>query len=350
MKKIKMVSLGIAAMFVLAACSGQPAATTSASGTGTTTATTAGAATTAVNADAIIIRLGTATEPDGHYVKGAKIFEQKVEEYTNGKVDIQIFPSSTLGNERDLIEGLSLGTVEMTVSSTGPLPNFSKDFMVFDLPFIVTDRQKAYEVMDGPIGQEILASLEPIGVKALGFWENGFRNLSNSKKEVVVPADVTGMKIRTMENTVHMATFQLLGANPTPMAWSEVFTSLQQGTIDGQENPLIIFDTNKMQEAQKFLSMTGHFYSPAVMMISQDAFDSYPADVQEAIVKAEKEAREWERNYSQQMDKELGAKIAATGVKITEVDKALWQKACEPIYEQFKDQINPKYIDALLGR
>lgn len=344
MKKFIAMTLLIAMMVSLAACgSQQPAAP--APSTETPAEQPA-----APSGDVIVIRLGTATEPDGHYVRGAKLFEEKVEEYTNGKVDVQIFPSSQLGNERDLIEGLSLGTVEMTVSSTGPLPNFSKDFMVFDLPFIVTDREQAYEVMDGEIGQEILASLEPIGIKALGFWENGFRNLSNGKKEIVTPEDVKGMKIRTMENPIHIATFELLGAIPTPMAWGEVFTALQQGTIDGQENPLVIFNTNKLHEAQKYLSMTGHFYSPAVMMISKAAFDGYPADVQEAIIKAEKEARDWERAYSQQMDAELGTVIAGNGVTITEVDKALWQEACSPIYEKFSDQINPEYIDALLGK
>jgi len=343
MKKLIAMTLLIAMMVSLAACgSQQPAApATPAAPAETPTETPSG--------ETIVIRLGTATAPDGHYVKGAMLFEEKVEEYTNGQVDVQIFPSSQLGNERDLIEGLSLGTVEMTVSSTGPLPNFSKDFMVFDLPFIVTDREKAYEIMDGAIGQEILASLEPIGIKGLGFWENGFRNLSNGKREVVTPEDVKGLKIRTMENPIHMATFQLLGATPTPMAWGEVFTALQQGTIDGQENPLVIFDTNKLQEAQKYLSLTGHFYSPAVMMISKAAFESYPANVQEAIIKAEKEARDWERAYSQQMDEELGEVIAANGVKITEVDKAMWQEACSPIYDQFSDQINPKYIEALKG-
>lgn len=299
--------------------------------------------------DKIIIRLGTATEPDSHYIKGAEVFKAKVEEYTNGKVEVQLFPSSQLGNERDLVEGVSLGTVEMTVSSTGPLPNFSKEFMVFDLPFIITDRDKAYEVMDGEIGQEILASLEPKGIKALGFWENGFRHISNGKKEIKNPEDVSGLKLRTMENPVHIATFEYLGATATPMAWGEVFTALQQGTIDGQENPLIIFNTNKLHEVQKYLSLTGHFYSPSVCMINKAFFESLPDDVQEAIIKAEKEAREWERNFSKQQDEELVEIIKSNGVIVTEVDKSVWQESCKPIYEKFEAEINPKYIKALLG-
>lgn len=340
MKKVVSILLIIALTFSLVACGGNQ--TQQPSNTGNTGNTTTD--------EKIVIRLGTATEPDGSYVMGAKEFEKKVEEYTNGKVDVQIFPSSQLGNERDLIEGVSLGTLEMTVSSTGPLPNFSKDFQVFDLPYIVKDRESAYKVMDGEVGQKILGTLEPIGIKALGFWENGFRNLSNGKKEIVHPQDVAGLKIRTMENPVHIASFKQLGAIPTPMAWGEVFTALQQGTIDGQENPLIIFSTNKLNEAQKYLSLTGHFYSPAVMMINKAAFESYPQDVQEAIVKAEQEARAWERDFSKKSDEELVDKIKATGVTITEVDKAEWQEYLAPIYDQFRSEINPEYIDALLGK
>lgn len=297
----------------------------------------------------IIIRVGISIEPDSHYGMGVKEFARLVDEYTDGKAEVQLFASATLGNERDMIEGLSLGTLEMTVSSTGPLPGFSKDFQIFDLPYLVTDRDKAYEIMDGEIGKEILATLDPIGIKALGFWENGFRHLSNDKREVVVPEDIKGLKIRTMENPIQMSTFELLGAMPTPMAFSELFTALQQGTMDGQENPLVIFSTNKFSEAQDYLSLTGHVYSPSVMMIGKATFESYPQDIQDAILRAEEEARTWERNFSQQMDNELVESIRASGVTVTEVDLDLWKKACQPIYDQWKSEINPDYLKAFMG-
>lgn len=328
--------LMLAMIFALTAC-------------GTNTAPTPGPDADKPSDEKIVIRLGFSTEPDSHYGKGSAEFERLVEEYTNGKVDVQLFPSATLGNERDMIEGISLGTLEMCLSSTGPMPNFSKEFQVFDLPFIITDKDRAYEVMDGETGQQILASLEPLNIKGLGFWENGFRHISNSKKEIVHPTDMAGIKLRTMENPIHMATFQLLGAMPTPMAFSELFTALQQGTIDGQENPLVIFDTNKFSEAQDYLSLTGHVYSPSIMMISKSTFESYPQDVQDAILRAEKEARTWERNFCTQMDEELVDKIKAAGVKVTEVDKEEWKKACEPIYAQYEKEINPEYIKALTG-
>ncbi|AOY74975.1 TRAP transporter substrate-binding protein [Clostridium formicaceticum] len=294
-----------------------------------------------------VLRIGTTAAPDGHYVRGLEVFKEKVEEYSNNQVEVQIFHSSQLGNERDLVEGVALGTIEMAISSSGPLPNFSSDFMLFDLPFIITDRDKAYDVMDGAIGQEILATLEPSGIKALGFWENGFRHITNSAEPIVHPEDVRGMKVRTMENPIHIETFRHLGATATPMAWSEVFTALQQGVIDGQENPLVILETANVYEVQKNVSLTGHFYSPAVVMINQDLFNSFSPEIQEAILKAENEARDWQRDYSRSLDESLIETLRGRGMVVTEVDSAEWQQAVMPVYDKFTDQINADYIKAL---
>jgi TRAP-type transport system periplasmic protein len=304
----------------------------------------------AESAKPIILKVGTTAAPDGHYVAGLEEFKKRVEEYSGKKVEVQIFHSSQLGNERDLVEGVSLGTIEMALVSTGPLPNFSQEFLVLDLPFIISDKQKGYEFMDGEYGQQILGSLEPKGIKAFGFWENGFRHLTNSKKEVKKPSDVAGLKIRTMENTVHMESFKLLGANPTPMAWSEVFTALQQKTIDGQENPLMIIETAKVYEAQKYISLTGHFYSPCVLMMNKTLFEGFPQDVKDAILKAEKETRTWQRNYTAEKEATVVDKLKERGIVVTEVDKAEWQKAVEPVYAQFADKIKPEYIKALTGK
>lgn len=294
-----------------------------------------------------IMRIGTTTEPEGHYHKGLLQFKERVEKYTDNQVRVDIFLSSQLGNERDMIEGLSMGLLEGSLTSSAPLANFSSDFLLLDLPYIVTDREKAYKVMDGEVGQAILGTMKPKGVLALGFWENGFRQVTNSRRPIVHPADLKGLKIRTMENPIHQYTFEFFGATPTPMAWSEVFLALQQGTIDGQENPLVIIDTVKVYEVQKYISMTGHFYSPAVFMLSRQIFESYPKDIQDAILKAEKEARDWERAYSAQLDVDLEKSMAAKGVQFNNVDKAEWQKACAPIYDKFKDRINPAYIKAM---
>ena len=299
--------------------------------------------------DPIVLKIGMTTEIGGHYHSGAVHFKEQVEKYTDGRVRVDIFPSSQLGNERAMVEGVGMGFLEMCIVSTGPLPNFSPDFMIFDLPYIFKNRDEAFKAMDGEIGADILKSLEPMGIKALGFWENGFRHISNNKKSIIHPGDVKGMKIRTMENPIHQATFKTLGATPTPMAWGEVFVALQQGVIDGQENPLVIVYTTKLYEIQKHISLTGHFYSPAVFMISKQLFDGFPKDIQDAIVKAEKEARDYERQFSAQLDEQLVESLKNEGVAFADVDKDEWKNACAPVYDQFKSQINPKYLEALLG-
>jgi tripartite ATP-independent transporter DctP family solute receptor len=286
--------------------------------------------------------------PESHYHQGLLKFNELLRAKSNGRVELQIFHSAQLGSERDAIEGVSLGTVEMTLVSSAPLSGFSRKFLVFDLPFIIQDRQKAYAVFDGPIGQEILASLEPKGILGLGIWENGFRMLTNNKRPVVNPEDVRGMKIRLMENPVHMATFRHLGASPVPMPFGEVFTALQQGTVDGQENPLIIIHTSKFFEVQEHLALTGHFYSPAPLLINKAFFEGLPQDIQQIIRDAEKEARAWQRNFCIEMEKELVAKLEAAGMQITRPDIKAWQEATRPIYQQFEAEIGKEIIEALL--
>ncbi|MEW6662408.1 MAG: TRAP transporter substrate-binding protein [Bacillota bacterium] len=294
------------------------------------------------------IRVAHSITPESHYHKGLLKMDELLKAKSNGRVELQIFHSAQLGSERDVIEGVSLGTVEMTLVSTAPLANFSKKFMVFDLPFIIQDRQKAFAVFDGPMGKDIMSSLEPKGIIGLGFWENGFRMLTNSKQPVVNPEDVKGLKIRLMENPVHVATFKHLGAQPVPMPFGELFTALQQKTVDGQENPLIIIDTSKFYEVQKHLALTGHFYAPAALLINKKYFEGLPKDIQQIILEAEKEARAWERNYCIEMENSFVSKLEAAGMQVTRPDKKVWQEATKPIYQQFEAEIGKDIIEALL--
>lgn len=297
----------------------------------------------------VILKVGTTTAPDGHYVKGLEEFKQKLNEYSNGDIQLEIYPNSQLGNERDLVEGVSLGTIPMALVSTGPLPNFVPDFAVFDLPYLFKDAETAYKVLDGEVGTDILAQLEPKGIKGLGYWENGFRQLTNNKKEIKTPEDLKGLKIRTMENDIHMDTYKQYGANPTPMAWSEIFTALQQGTVDGQENPLAIIETAKVYEVQKYISLIGNFYSPCVLMMNKGLFDGLTQEQQEIIIKAADEAKVWEREYSQNYDKEAIEKLKAAGCVITEVDQSVWKDASQGTYKNFESKINQDYIKTILG-
>jgi len=303
----------------------------------------------ALAADKVVVRVAHTLAPDSHYNKGLIHLGELLEEKTGGQIELQIFHSAQLGSERDAVEGVAMGTLEMTLVSSAPLANFTDKFMVFNLPFIIRDRQKAYEWMDGPEGQKILESLLPKNMVGLGIWENGFRNLTNSKKAVKVPADMNGLKIRLMENPIHVSTFKTLGAYPVPMPFGELFTALQQKTVDGQENPLIIIYTSKFYEVQDYLTLTGHFYAPAVLIVNKDFWESTLSDEQrEIFVECEKEARQWEREYSINSEKEMAKKLKEEGMTVITPDKSLWVEAVKPVYKKFEDKIGKDVINSLI--
>ena len=282
------------------------------------------------------LKVGTTTAPDGHYVLGLVEMQKKLEELSGGKMTIDIYPNSALGGESDMMDAVSNGTQDMVLSSTGPIPSFSnatKRWSTLDLPYLFKDREQAYKVLDGKIGEALLKDFEGTGVKAIGFWENGFRELTNNKKEIKTPADLAGMKIRTMENAVHMATYTQLGATPTAMAWGEIFSALQQGTVDGQENPLAIILTAKVYEVQKYLSMIDLFYSPCVLMINEDTYNGFTDEQKKWFDEAAKYGKEQERKISQDIDSKARAEMEKQGVTFTDVNKDEWVKAAMPVYD-----------------
>lgn len=333
-KRILSVLLAISMIFVMAGCGGNDGADDAVTPEPETT----------------VIRIAYTLSPESHYHKGLEKFSEIVSEKSNGQIEVQLFHSAQLGSERDAIEGVSMGTLEATLSSTGPVANFSKKFMVFDLPFIIQDRATAFEALDGEMGKDMLVSLEDKGIKGFGFWENGFRMLTNSSKPVNSPEDVKGLKIRLMENPVHMETFRVLGAQPVPMPFGELFTAMQQKTVDGQENPLVIIDTSKFYEVQDNLAITGHFYSPAVFMINKDFYSGLAPELQDAITQAEQEARVWQREYCANLESELVDTLKSKGMEVTYPDKAAFQEATQPVYDKFKDEIGEDLINQLLNK
>jgi tripartite ATP-independent transporter DctP family solute receptor len=295
-----------------------------------------------------VFRVSHTLDPTSHYNKGLMYLHDLLQKKSNGDLGLDIYHSAQIGSERDAIEGVTMGTLEMTLTSSAPLSNFTKTFMVFDLPFIITDRAKAYQWMDGPDGQAILDSLAKQNMVGLSIWENGFRHLTNSKRPVVKPEDTKGLKIRLMENPVHLATFKALGAYPTPIPFGELFTAMQQNTVDGQENPLVIISTSKFNEVQKHLALTGHFYAPSILLINKDVWEKL-SDAQRAIMtECIAEARDWERKYSQEMDGKLADELKKAGMQVTTPDKALWAKTLAPVYAQFEEVIGKDVIRSLV--
>ena len=262
---------------------------------------------------------------------------------------IDIFPNAALGDERANIEDLQMGTLDIAVSSTGPLGNFVQDFLILDLPFLFKDYAHAHAVLDGEIGQALSAKLDDIGVVGGAFWENGFREMTNSKRPINSVADCAGLKLRCMENQVHMDAFTALGMDPTPMAWSEVFTALQQGVIDGQENPIAVIYSNKVYEAQEHLAITNHVYSPAMILFSKTVFEGLDPAYQTALMEAAQEAAAFERSACEDSEADQIAEMEAAGMKVTRPDTAEFQAAMAPVYEKYAEQFGQENIDAIVN-
>jgi tripartite ATP-independent transporter DctP family solute receptor len=315
----------------------KPAATGSAAAaTGSAAAATGSAAASGKAQYAMIA--GTST-PDAHpYCLGMKKIGELVKQKTNGAVTLDVFGNSQLGSERDLVEGLQLGSLQMTCVSTAPLAGFTDSFLVFDLPFLFPDTKTARAVLDSDVGMDILHSVDDQGLKGLTWFENGFRNVTNNVRPITVPGDLKGIKIRTMENQMHMAAFQIMGADPTPMAMGDVFTALQQGTIDAEENPIPIVATNHFQEVQKYISMTGHLFSPTPVFIAKDYYDAMPADFQKAVQEAADEASPYEREQIDEQNVSGLKELQQGGMKDNTPEKAPFQKATAPIYDQYVKQ------------
>lgn len=299
-----------------------------------------GAAVSAV-APEIVLKLGHVVATGHPYHAAATDFARLVGERTGGRVRIDVFPSGQLGpGEREEIEALQLGGIDLVVSGTAVMANFLRDFAVMDLPFLFRDYRQVDAVLDGPVGKALLERLDRAGlnITGLALWEQGFRHLSNSRRPVHTPADVRGLKIRVQENPIHVDAFNALGASATPMAWGEVYTSLQQGVIDGQENPLPVFTSQKIYEVQKHLALTGHFYAPAIIVASGKRFGELPADVREVMLRTAAEVSASMRERGRRAESEHLEQLKALGMQVTTPDRAAFQRAMQPVYEKYRSR------------
>lgn len=299
-------------------------------------------------ANAVELKLGYSLSETSHYGVGATAMAEELEKLTDGKFTIKQFPANALGGEREMVEGAQLGTVDLVITSTGPVGNFVPETLITDIPFLFRDYDHAHAVLDGPIGQELLDKFPDNDLIALAWGENGFRNLTNSKRPVKEPADAEGLKVRTMENQVHMEAFSELGVLPTPMAFPELFTALQQGTVDGQENPIGVILSAKFAEVQKYLSLTNHVYSPALFLMSPTVWDGLSDEEKDAFRKAAKAGAAAMREKVRS-DADSGvATLKEAGMEVTEdVDRAAFEKALEPLMAKYAEQFGQDKLDAI---
>lgn len=296
-------------------------------------------------AQARVMNLAFTPPADSHYGDAARAFAETIAERSDGAFEIALRPAGALGGERDVIEGLQIGTVELAISSTGPIGNFVPEVYALDFPFLFDDYASAHAVLDGEIGQELLASFQPHGIVGLAWAENGFRHITNSVRPIREPADLAGLKLRTMENEVHIAAFRAAGAAPTPMSWTEVLTSLQQGTIDGQENPIPIVTANNMWEIQDNITLTGHVYSPAVVAMSAIHWDGLTEEQQGWFVEAAQAAAAASRQTVAANEESGIALMRENGMEVIDgIDKAAFAAAVQPAYDEFADRYAPELI------
>ncbi|WP_322995840.1 TRAP transporter substrate-binding protein [Castellaniella sp.] len=292
------------------------------------------------------LKMAYALSENSHYGAGAAAFAQALEA-SKSDFKVQQFPNSQLGGEREVIEGLQLGTIDMAIVSTGATLNFVPQTGVFDIPFLFRDLDHARKVLDGKIGQDMLAAFPERGLVALAWGEQGFRHLTNNIRPVKEPADIKGLKIRTTENPIHIAAFRELGVLATPMAWPEVATALQQGTIDGQENPLSVIVSVKMWQLQKYLSLTAHVYAPALILISPSVYDGLSDADKAKLKEAALAGAQAMRQFVDKVEKDGLETLKENGMQVNTVDHAAFVKAVQPVYPQYYKQFGQELVESI---
>ncbi|WP_134701298.1 TRAP transporter substrate-binding protein [Ammoniphilus sp. YIM 78166] len=296
------------------------------------------------------IKAGIGLNEDHPQGQGLKKFAELVAEKSGGKIKVQNFYAAQLGDDKKMTEALQGGLQEITIPSTSPMTGIVKEYSILDFPFLFNNGEEADAVLDGPVGQQLLDKLPDHGLIGLTYWENGFRNLTNSKRPVEKAEDFQGLKIRTMQNAVHLEAFAKLGANPTPMAFSEVFTALESKTVDGQENPLATIESNKFYEVQPYLSMTQHVYTPFAFLVSKKFWDQL-SDEEKAILKDSAiEAGKYQRELNRQVNGEALERLKAAGMKVNEVsaeEKAKMNEIIKPVIDKFAAEIGEDLVKQL---
>lgn len=298
----------------------------------------------------IIMKMAYGTSP-GHPIDLASVrFKELVEERTKNKVEVQLFPSAQLGGERATFEALQAGTIEATPTTTGPLGLFDTAYFVFELPFVFKNEELADNVLDGELGDMMLGRLKDVGIIGAAFWENGFRELTNIKHPIINPDDLNGIKLRTMENEVHMAYFSNCGATTIPLPFPELYSAMQTKTVDGHESPFALIATNKFYEVQKYITKTDHVYSPVVVCFSEIWFDTLPVEIQDILINTAKEVRVYQREVGRSRQSEYIKTITDGGCELstlTDEEKNLWKEKAEEIYPQFEEKIGKDILDVV---
>lgn len=301
--------------------------------------------------DSYTIKFGHVISAGDTQNQAYEYFAELVNERSDGRITVEVYPDSQLGGEREMIEAVQAGNLEMTAPSIGVLANFDDSLQVFDFPFIFEDAETAYEVLDSELGTELLSGVEESGITALGWGENGFRNLAMTGDEVLLPEDMKGKKLRTMQVPMHIAFWESIGAAPTPMAFPEVFTALQQGVVDGVENPFELLYSAKFTEVASTLTELRWIYDPEVILISSSFLEGLPAEDQEIITTAADDMIVKLRELKAGISNEIRGEIEAAGgtvADITPEQREAWIQAAIPFYQENASKVDTEKLKAIL--
>ncbi|MFY0990567.1 TRAP transporter substrate-binding protein [Halomonas sp. C05BenzN] len=298
------------------------------------------------------IRMGIGLAETSPQYLSSQYFADILDQRTEGRITVNIFPNSQLGDDVQMMEMLQTGTLDMSYPSSSPATTYVEELAAFDLPFLLPTREAAVAVMNSDVAQSMLDAFDGTGIKALTFSENGYRQLSNSARPVASPEDVAGLDVRgltvrTMENPVHLSIWETLGANPTPMAFGELFSAMEQGVVDGQENPWSTILTSNFHEVQDYGSETRHVYTPFILMMSERTWDRLHPDYQELVQEAARKSAEYEIQLATEYDDWSREQLEERGMQITRLDDdqiAAFQEAVRPVYDEWAPRIGEDLI------
>jgi tripartite ATP-independent transporter DctP family solute receptor len=295
-----------------------------------------------------VLRLSHNAAPGNPKAEASLKFAELVAQKTNGRIKVEVGGSAQYGDDTESLTNMRLGTLAFSANSQGTTSGVVPQFSIIGLPFLFRDLEHAYKVVDGPVGDKLSELAKAKGLVVLAFWDNGIRHVSNNKRPINKPEDLAGIKLRTPPDPITMEIFSSLGANPGPLAFSELYIALQQGVFDGQENPLMNIYSSKLHEVQKYISLTGHKYETTPFMASKTILDTLSKDDQKAIKEAAVEAGKLNRQMSMAADADLRKKIAAAGVRINTVDTAAFAAKTKPVYDKWSKQY-PEFVNLVVS-
>lgn len=291
------------------------------------------------------LKLGHTGAPSHHYQTICTQFAEAVEKKTNGTIKIAVFPSDQLGKQTESVEGVMLGTQDMVLTSDMVLSNWVADMGILNLPFLFNNLWETRSVLDGPLGERLAKKLEPEGAVVIGWWGNGIRHVTNSRKPIKVPADLKGLKIRVPEGEVYVETFKALGAGPTVISFGELYSALQLKTVDGQENPPAHIVTQKFYEVQKYASLTSHIHSCSPLIINKPLLDGMPENLRKILTETALEFGAVHTRLLESLEAKQWEEIKGHGMEVNEVDTTPFQEAAKPVINMFKKKLDAQLIE-----